>query len=335
MTTKRDIINTPVEDLRPHPKQALVYGETVVDDAFVESIKRTGILQMPVVKVDDEDFGFVIISGHRRVEAAKQAGLTRIECEVRSYETPEDEEYDFLIANKTRDKNITQILNEIKHYKQISRHKLNSEFTKELAAADMGESVGLLAPQAEGAETGENGKNAPVLAPQAQALSDREIARISGLPKATLWAYNCVFDMLYRDSVIDSIAAYGIDREKAGKQVNELWESVGQRVRKGEVSLREAHRGLLDARREMLQRLDAADQKRKNSKGGGAMSGLKAPKVAKAPKAESRKIENTTGAASDFLNQMARNNEVPAEDSREFLVTFAWKYCDYILKSNK
>lgn len=332
MATKRDIINVPVGDLRPHPRQALVYGETMVDVAFVESIKRTGILQMPVVKVDDEDFGFVIISGHRRVEAAKQAGFTHVECEVRSYESVEDEEYDFYIANKQRKKSQKQILAEIRGLLQLSRQNLSENckvvLHKEFANGD----------KIEGGENASNG------ASHQSRLSDREIARITGLPKDTVHAYTCIFDMDYRAEVINEFVQWGVKPEEAAKQVNALWDSQIPRVESGEVQLRDVYRALLDAKRDALQRIDAAVQRRARKIADGNVSrgnnptGLKHPKAVKAvkeAKAVRGKIENTTGAASDFLNQMARNNEVPAEDSREFLVTFAWKYCDYILKSNK
>lgn len=326
MTTKRDIINVPIGDLRPHPRQAHVYGETIVDVAFVESIKRTGVLQMPVVKVDDEEWGFVIISGHRRVEAAKQAGLTHIDCEVRSYETAEDEEYDLIIANKTRKKSPKQILAEIRTLTQISCQKL-PEFYKEVADEDT-------------VSKGENTDRSFAK----QKLSDTEIARITGLPRLTVSAYTAIFDPEYRTEVIAEFIRWGVRPEEAAKQVNTLWNSQIPRIESGELSLREVYMALLDAKRDALQRIDATLQRRaakvaiSGASRGNLPSDLKHPKAAKAvkeAKEKSQKIHNTTGAASDYLNQLARNGEVPVEDSRDFLVTFAWKYCDYILKNSK
>jgi len=239
-TTKREIVTVNIEDLRPHPLQQEIYGETTVDDAFVQSIQRTGVLQMPVIKkTDDDDFGYVIISGHRRVEAARLAELDKIECEIRTYDTSEDEEYDFLTANKTREKNITQILAEIKRYKQISRQNLSIEFSKALAIADY------------------KNNDASAQLNHLSGLSNKEIARITGVSYSTLKAYVCIFDEEYRNEVIEEFVGWGMSKKAATFSVNELWNSVGERVKSGEIGLRSAYAGLLDAKRDAIQRLDA------------------------------------------------------------------------------
>lgn len=327
MTTKRDIINVPVEDLRPHPRQALVYGETAVDVAFVESIKRTGILQMPVVKVDEEDYGFVIISGHRRVEAAKQAGLTHVECEVRSYETVEDEEYDFFTANKTRKKSPKQILAEIRGLLQISCRNL-SDYYKEVAEADCVD----------------NGKKGKTDSANQQRFSDSEIARITGLPRITVTAYTCIFDKDYRAEVIAEFVRWGVKPEDAAKQVNGLWDSQIPRVESGELSLREVYLALLDAKRDALQRIDATLQRRaakvvgSGASRGNLPSDLKHPKAAKAIKeAKSKeKFENNTMNSVQYLDlYMSRRDMAEKDFDRAKVAAFAREWHAHLIDVNK
>src|SRR5262249_43208658 len=62
-----------VSDLKPHPKNEEIYGAVVVDDDFVEDVKRRGITQPLVVTKDN-----VIVCGHRRRLAAKLAGLEEV-----------------------------------------------------------------------------------------------------------------------------------------------------------------------------------------------------------------------------------------------------------------
>lgn len=60
------------------------------DEQLIASVRQHGIIQPPVVELDPETGGHVIVTGHRRVGAAIAAGLTAITCILRP--TPLDGE---------------------------------------------------------------------------------------------------------------------------------------------------------------------------------------------------------------------------------------------------
>ncbi|MFU0783824.1 MAG: Chromosome segregation protein Spo0J, contains ParB-like nuclease domain [Thermoanaerobacterium thermosaccharolyticum] len=71
-----------VELLKIHPRNREFFDDMEGDKwkDFVESIKTSGIIQ-PLIVTDD----YVVISGHQRLKAAKELGLTEVPCEVREY----------------------------------------------------------------------------------------------------------------------------------------------------------------------------------------------------------------------------------------------------------
>jgi ParB family chromosome partitioning protein len=71
-----------VELLKAHPRNKEFFDDIEGDkwQDFVESIKTSGIIQ-PLVVTDD----YVVISGHQRLKAAKELGLTEVPCEVHEY----------------------------------------------------------------------------------------------------------------------------------------------------------------------------------------------------------------------------------------------------------
>lgn len=70
-----------IDKLHPHPQNPRkVLGDI---DELAESIKASGILQnLTVVPMNDDWTEFTVIIGHRRLAAAKQAGLTELPCAV-------------------------------------------------------------------------------------------------------------------------------------------------------------------------------------------------------------------------------------------------------------
>ena len=57
---------------------------------LVESIKQDGVLQSIIVEYRDKGnlFDLVCVAGHRRLEAAKEAGLEKISCLIQSFNEP-------------------------------------------------------------------------------------------------------------------------------------------------------------------------------------------------------------------------------------------------------
>lgn len=71
-----------VDLLKVHPRNKEFFDDMEGDKwkDFVKSIKTSGIIQ-PLIVTDD----YVVISGHQRLKAAKELGLTEVPCEVHEY----------------------------------------------------------------------------------------------------------------------------------------------------------------------------------------------------------------------------------------------------------
>lgn len=81
MNKKSKLQMIPTDKLHPHPDNP----RKVIGDVseLAESIKANGILQnLTVVPNNDNWDDFTVIIGHRRLAAAKQAGLTELPCAV-------------------------------------------------------------------------------------------------------------------------------------------------------------------------------------------------------------------------------------------------------------
>ena len=81
MERKPTLTTIAIDKLHPHPDNPRkVLGDI---DELAESIKASGILQnLTVVPMNDDWTEFTVIIGHRRLAAAKQAGLTELPCAV-------------------------------------------------------------------------------------------------------------------------------------------------------------------------------------------------------------------------------------------------------------
>ncbi len=81
MERKPTLTTIAIEKLHPHPDNPRkVLGDI---DELADSIKANGILQnLTVVPINDDWTEFTVIIGHRRLAAAKQAGLTELPCAV-------------------------------------------------------------------------------------------------------------------------------------------------------------------------------------------------------------------------------------------------------------
>jgi hypothetical protein len=108
------VCQVPVEDLKPAPENELVYRPVLPDDpgieALAESIKEYGIRE-PLVITEDN----FILSGHRRLAAAKLAGLSYVPCRVEKINR-EEEHRRFIVLlrehNRQRRKGLDEILRE-------------------------------------------------------------------------------------------------------------------------------------------------------------------------------------------------------------------------------
>lgn len=72
------IVELEISALKPHPYNREIFDrELEPDELMVESVKEEGIIDMPVVSQD-----MFIVSGHRRIAAAKANGHKTIVCKV-------------------------------------------------------------------------------------------------------------------------------------------------------------------------------------------------------------------------------------------------------------
>lgn len=82
-----------VSELHKHPRNKDVYGGVDPDESFVEDIRENGV-ETPLIVNDHEDttdeWGLpnTVIGGHRRLEAARKAGLERVPVRWKSYPEP-------------------------------------------------------------------------------------------------------------------------------------------------------------------------------------------------------------------------------------------------------
>ncbi len=88
-----------VSDLRPHPKNAEIYGQNENVSDLVEKIKRSGHVHTLVVTSKG-----IVLAGHRRLRACKELGIKEVDVEIIDFDTPEQEVEYLIDNNATREK---------------------------------------------------------------------------------------------------------------------------------------------------------------------------------------------------------------------------------------
>ena len=116
------------DTLEPHPLNDDVYGDrTDPDEALVASIKAHGVVEPVVVdpqpEAGESDDYPTIISGHRRVEAAKEVGLEQVPVRPVRLESDLERRERLLVHNRNRDKSFSQKLREAEELERIERER--------------------------------------------------------------------------------------------------------------------------------------------------------------------------------------------------------------------
>ena len=85
-----------INELKPHPRNNEFFDDMTSDawEAFKESIKTSGIIE-PIVVTKD----MIIVSGHQRVRAAKELGISTVMVDIRKYENDEQVLKDLIETN--------------------------------------------------------------------------------------------------------------------------------------------------------------------------------------------------------------------------------------------
>ncbi len=73
----------PVADIRPNPRQPRAALDPEEQQLLADSIRRHGVLQPLLVSPSPDGVGYVLIAGHRRLEAARAAGLETVPVVLR------------------------------------------------------------------------------------------------------------------------------------------------------------------------------------------------------------------------------------------------------------
>jgi site-specific DNA-methyltransferase (adenine-specific) len=115
----------PVESLKPHPKNESIYQDEP-DNALVDDIREAGIRQ-PII-CDKKTRA--VISGRRRVMAAKMVGLATVPVIFRDYDSKDDVTESIIKANWYRQKSQAQTLREIEALLEIERRKARERQAK-------------------------------------------------------------------------------------------------------------------------------------------------------------------------------------------------------------
>ena len=103
-----------VSNLKPHPKNAEIYGQNENVSDLVEKIKRSGQVHTLVVTSKG-----IVLAGHRRLKACKELGIEEVDVEIIDFDTPE-QEIEYLIDNNaTRDKTEVQRAREARELQKV------------------------------------------------------------------------------------------------------------------------------------------------------------------------------------------------------------------------
>lgn len=109
-----------VNDLKPHPINREIYADRD-NETLVDRIERHGFKDSQRLLVCANG---TILSGHRRLDAAKEVGLERVPVEVVDIDPDSDEALlELLTANEYRDKNPAEIVNEGEAWEELEREK--------------------------------------------------------------------------------------------------------------------------------------------------------------------------------------------------------------------
>ncbi|HEY2088568.1 MAG TPA: ParB/RepB/Spo0J family partition protein [Mycobacterium sp.] len=73
------------------------------------SIKAQGLIEPLIVAPSGDDFGFVLIAGHRRLEAGRKAKLTMLPCIVRADLTGDAEQLEAMLVENLQRTNLTAV----------------------------------------------------------------------------------------------------------------------------------------------------------------------------------------------------------------------------------
>ncbi len=115
-------MNRSISELRPHPKNAEIYGQESASEELVASVKSKGVMVPLTIKSDG-----TIISGHRRFDAARLAGLEFVPIGIATFENELDELEAIIEFNRQREKTFVQKMKEAEALEGIVKKRLEEK----------------------------------------------------------------------------------------------------------------------------------------------------------------------------------------------------------------
>ncbi len=112
-TTFADI---PVADLHQHPNN--VRHDAIADQELIDSVKAVGILQALLVAPAADGDGYVVIGGHRRLDAASKAQLQTAPAVIREDLVTEAQQLEAMLIENGRRHDLTAV-EEAEGYEQL------------------------------------------------------------------------------------------------------------------------------------------------------------------------------------------------------------------------
>jgi|GEM_PF-2759756 len=259
-----EIIYIPISEIAPHPLQEEIYGETIIEDEFIASIKDKGII-VPIIitplnsenhksfqkEQSDPTFSdkkYICISGHRRIKGAISAGLEVVPAIIRKYENDDEILAALLISNFNREKNNTQRINEFLYYKQIlcqlgKVHKSKGIYENTIFEND--EFLTFV-------------KNLKI-APEKPINAIEIIKDICGYSEREQRYMTVIFDDNYFVRVMNKFIELNVPIEEHNK-FGEWWDKIRAEVQNGKIALKEAH----DTIKKEINRIEEFYEKKNN-----------------------------------------------------------------------
>jgi len=133
-----DVSEAKVANLEPHPKNDELYGDTTeLPSTFVESVREKGVLEPLVITTDKQ-----VISGHRRLGAAKEVGVESVPVRISEFETELAEREALIEFNRQRKKTPGQIVNEFEEMLAIEKERAKERQGERTDLENNGEPLG-------------------------------------------------------------------------------------------------------------------------------------------------------------------------------------------------
>lgn len=157
-----------IADLKPHPKNAEIYGYNEDVSDLVEKIRRSK--KVHTLTVNSEGY---ILAGNSRYKACIELGIGEVNVEVIDFETPEEEIEYIINDNATREKTVEQKSREAKALKEVEEALAK----KRQATSTGGVRPQLVAVPPHAVEQIEQGKSRDITAKKIGLRSGREADR--------------------------------------------------------------------------------------------------------------------------------------------------------------